>query len=247
MRFLSIFLILSFSLLAVFACSNNDDDTSTPEGEGTLEIMFEHKLNGEDLQLGAATEVAGQPVSLSLVRYWVSNIALENSQGEVITFPDGYYLVEETPDNTRKSFQLENVPTGEYTKITFAIGVEEATNASIDAAKGELSVEVGMSWNWNTGYIFLKTEGQFGAENTDFKFHVGTNPNYHSMEFMPEGGLKVKANKMTMLHYEVALESLFEGVSLSETPVVMVGPADTAAKIAKNWSGMYHLHHVQNP
>jgi hypothetical protein len=63
---------------------------------------------------------------------------------------------------------------------------------------GDLDPSDGMVWTWNTGYIFLKHEGQFldsAGILQPFVYHLGTNSGYTEIEiplqsFKMEGKLK---------------------------------------------------------
>ena len=72
---------------------------------------------------------------------------------------------------------LNDVPSGSYQGLRFSVGVDEAHNHSLDTLAGELDPGVGMSWNWNSGFIFLKAEGEVGLNSDGFEknfvFHIG--------------------------------------------------------------------------
>jgi hypothetical protein len=60
---------------------------------------------------------------------------------------------------------LSEIPAGEYNKITFTVGVDSA--GVVDGAAGGVldPATSKMFWNWNSGYIALKFEGQSSASN----------------------------------------------------------------------------------
>jgi hypothetical protein len=67
-----------------------------------------------------------EKIKISKVKYIVSNIRLEDKNGSVFTYPknESYFIVNE--ENTDSQFiNLKNVPAGDYTKITFGIGIDQ--------------------------------------------------------------------------------------------------------------------------
>ncbi|MFZ1496802.1 MAG: MbnP family protein, partial [Saprospiraceae bacterium] len=156
------------------SCSKDDD---TKEA-GTVEVEFDNiaVVNGIERQLSMVTPGStdygytngmGQNFNINLLRYYITNIKLEGPNGEVFndhvhveaTGTEGVYLVDESVPSS-SSVILKNVPAGQYNKITFTVGVEE--NAVTEgAAGGNLDpATCNMFWNWNSGYIALKFEGQ---------------------------------------------------------------------------------------
>jgi hypothetical protein len=162
------------------------DTQTTPEdtqsnAPGSVTLAFRHMDKGWSAPLSyneTGTNTSGDSFAYDFLRYWVSNVSFKHVDGTSYAVPASYYLVEETPQNTRLDVAITGVPAGEYQSVTFSVGVDKEHNASLDLMEGELSVNVGMSWNWNTGYIFFKVEGVIGADNGKFKMHVGMNENY---------------------------------------------------------------------
>lgn len=171
-------LLLSLLSLSLLSACNNDDDNPTPAAPGTLEIEFDNLaiVNGIQRQLdlqevGSSDynyqNALGQDFNLTFLRYFVSNITLEGPNGERFEDPQlaeagsssGYYLIDEATPSSQL-IKLENIPAGEYNKITFTVGVSEE-GVKEGAAGGALDPATnGMFWNWNAGYVAIKVEGQ---------------------------------------------------------------------------------------
>jgi len=86
---------------------------------------------------------------------------------------------------------IEGLEPGTFTGFTVAVGVDEEANTSIENATGDLDPAGadGMIWSWNTGYKFIKFEGEYDAkdgESGDFLFHLGHEENYKTFVF--DGG-----------------------------------------------------------
>lgn len=171
-------LFLSALSLLIFTACDKEDDNPTTDGPGTIEIEFDNLaiVNGIQRQL-ELKEVGStdynyqnsmnQDFNITFLRYFISHIVLEGPNGEQFEDPQlvdvasssGYYLIDEaTPAS--QLVKLENVPAGEYNKISFVVGVSEE-GVKEGAAGGALDPATnGMFWNWNAGYVAVKLEGQ---------------------------------------------------------------------------------------
>jgi hypothetical protein len=76
----------------------------------------------------------------------------------------------------KTSFTISNLPTGNYNRIEFIIGVDSLRNTS-GAQTGDMDPAQLMYWDWNQGYIFLKLEGNYVSPDSPqgdiFQFHIG--------------------------------------------------------------------------
>lgn len=105
--------------------------------------------------------------------YYISNVRLKKADGTWYTEPNSYHLIRHLDQQT--SFDMANFPPGEYTDISFLIGVDSLRNVS-GAQSGALDPVHQMFWDWNTGYIFLKLEGFFSSPTVsegEYAIHVG--------------------------------------------------------------------------
>jgi hypothetical protein len=189
---------LLLSVLSFQSCKD-DDQLTEP---GTLDINFDNVavVGGVQQQLSLATPGSttyaytngmSQQFNITLLRYYISDIELEGPDGA--HFHDhleasasgakGYYLVDES-DHESQHIMLENIPAGEYNKVTFTVGVDSA--GIVDGAAGGVldPATCKMFWNWNSGYIAVKFEGQSNASNggvTGAETITGDNP--HGMAY----------------------------------------------------------------
>ena len=228
----------AFGLALLLACS-----TCTRDDQARLVLEFRHQLADQPLVLDEArTTRYGQTVAIDHLRYWVSNISLADSvSGEEYTIPDSYYLIEQTPEHTRLTLALE-VPAGRYDTLAFHIGVDPEPNASLDAIAGELMPGIGMDWSWDTGYKFLRTEGELVDANEQFVIHVGGDPLYKRLRAELDQPLAIAGGEQTELTLEADVDRLFAGVDLAANLQILGGPVDSiAGKIAGNYSRMFTL------
>lgn len=176
-----IFSILSIAIV-LFISSCSDDDNGATTGPITLE--FDNVVGSANLELNTAntpfTNSKGEAYKLTWLTYYVSNIKLKKADGTVYEDPmksdgsAGYYLIDEN-DAESQEVTLENVPQGEYTEVTFTIGVD-ANQVDQGAQTGALDPAKGLFWSWNSGYIFMALEGvsPVSTEPEDvFQYHIG--------------------------------------------------------------------------
>lgn len=252
-------LFLSFMV----SCSDDDEPQM-----GEIEIEFDNVVGSDDLELNtddeAYTNSAGESYKVTTLRYYISNIVLKRSDGtmfnDVVT-PDGssgYYLVDES-DHDSQHITLQNVPTGDYTEITFTIGVD-ADQVTEGAQTGPLDPAQGMFWSWNAGYIFVMMEGLSDASSDDdsiILYHVG---GYKSDAAVPSLADNVRTKTVTLgvpamirsdrapeVHMIVDVNKFFDApnqIKFSETPVQHSPAANT--KIADNYMNTFVVDHVHN-
>ena len=132
MRFKTIMKKLFYSLLiaiSVSLTSCSDDETLT----GTLTVEFDNVVGSTNLQLNTAdkpyTNANGETYNVNWLTYYVSNMKLKRADGTY--YEDkvksdgsaGYYLIDEANAESQE-VTLKNIPMGEYTEITFTIGVD---------------------------------------------------------------------------------------------------------------------------
>lgn len=199
-------LTLVFFLFVSTSCDEENDEIKG--STGTLELKFDNATKGFDN--GSLVSDKGSTVfnlvneynnnqqyNISVLRYFISEIKLETNDGVVYeeeievsaNATKGIYLIDEAILSTQR-IVIENVPAGDYTKLTFKVGIDSGIVAE-GAAGGVLSQGGGakdtdMFWNWNAGYLAFKMEGQAAdskgravgetvteLDSTGYSFHVG--------------------------------------------------------------------------
>lgn len=178
----NIFSILILFIIIFTSLSCKEDSTEVASGPVTLE--FDNVVGTSNLQLATSntpyTNSKSEAYKVTWLTYYVSNIKLKKSDGTVFTDPvhsdgsAGYYLVDEK-DAGSQEITLQNVPSGDYTEVTFTIGVD-ASQVSQGAQTGALDPANGLFWSWNSGYIFMALEGVSPVsteEDNVFQYHVG--------------------------------------------------------------------------
>ncbi len=258
-------IIICMAALAVVSCKKNEVGYD-PNVKTKVVIEYDNIVGSQNLQLGATsyTNAAGENFTVSLFKYFVSNFKLTKADGSVYTIPQDscYFLVDESMAASLKP--VLTIPEGEYTKLSFVLGVDSLRN-TMDVSKrtGNLDVTgtaAGMYWSWNSGYIFYKMEGTSQAStqaDKSFKYHIGlfggmntptlNNIKTINIDLTSKGILKAKYGRNLSIKLNADALKMFTGsanVSIAANPVVMANAY--SATVANNYANMFSHHSTQN-
>lgn len=266
--YFSIIAVAALSLLFITSCNKEEFNVND---KGNLVIEFDNVVGDKDLQLNTGTYVnaAGETFSVSLFQYYISNIKFKTEDGREYVVPQdqSYFMIQEHKAHTH-SITIPNVPAGNYTEMSFIIGVDSLRNTMDPSQRtGVLDVanytgEEKMYWSWNSGYIFVKIEGTSpqAPEGPDgqrkFRYHVGGFGGYSSptinniktrqLSFGTEVA-KVRKDKTPEVHLKVDVLRLFNGspnISIASNPSVHFAPF--SVNIANNYVHMFKVDHIHN-
>lgn len=170
-------------LLLILVISCGDENTTTPTEMVDLEISMNHLFSGEELEGNEVyTNSSGNSLSITKLKYLLSNFSLMNSNGEEIELDSSYAFIDN--ENGRLSFNLGEVEVGSYSSISFNLGVDSlinSTDPNTFPSDSPLNPIVNdMYWNWIDGFIFLTLEGivfENGAIKDAITYHIGLNKN----------------------------------------------------------------------
>ncbi len=220
---------------------------------GFVTINFKHFVNNELLKLDSVQykNELGQTYTISKFKYYIGNIQLKNTSGKFYSSTE-YFLINEE-EEISKSIDLQNLPIGEYVEISFLLGVDSLYNCN-GAQSGALDPIKGMYWSWNTGYIFLKLEGNSTSCKTPsnmFEFHIGGYKQpYNSIREIKlklTGHIIVKENSKSSININVAIEEILKTpnkIDFSETPTIT--DQNTSSVIVNNYVDMFSVKAVSN-
>lgn len=255
-------LVLFLSTLIV-ACSD-DDDTIALTGTGMVKIEFDNSIAGNDLILGVSNPPNTQNEALTVNRlnYIVSNFTLTDVEGNTFTYPkdESYFIISEETGNTEVT--LTQIPAGNYTTLTFGVGVDQEKYQQGAEGQGTLITEAEnteMMWDWQAGYKFLNFEGSFtsggnSSSTTDFKIHMGSlgssldNYRETTLAFPNDDRALVSATMTPIIHLVADANHILDGthkIALTEQAVIMVSE-EKLPQIAQNTAAMFRVDHVHN-
>lgn len=163
-------------IIMLVSCSNSDDNNISQDVNFTFN--FSHYWDSENVTNSnfnsiQYTNANGDELSIERLRYLISKITFQNSNGTTIEL-DGYNLVDLT-NNTNLSYSPNvQIPKGSYTNVSFTFGFDDEDN--VDGAYTDLNTAI-----WNVpvmlggGYHFMQLEGKF-VDDTDaevgYQYHA---------------------------------------------------------------------------
>ena len=227
-----------------------------PATSGALKILFEPMVGDSDLILGAQTytNAAGNTYTVTMFKYYISNIKITKMDNSVWSEPNSYHLVDHSDDNTT-TITIPNVPFSNYKAIEFMIGVDSTHNVS-GAQSGDLDPAKDMFWSWNTGYIMAKCEGispQSSATNHKIEFHIGGFSGANNVLKTVSPSLNGDTAKVTsqitpIIHMSANLDEWFSAPTVVDFSILNTVnmPGSSAKSIANNYVDMFSVEHIHN-
>lgn len=273
-------LLLSF-MLVMAACSKKDDPTPDFQEENLapLSVEFDNIVGERTLAFDNTgspyKNAAGETFTVSRIQYFISNIKVTTAAGNTYTVKQdsSYFLIKGDDKATR--FAKVKVPEGDYTNLTFTLGVDSLRSTMpidkrtgvLDPAAGGGMEDGGMYWGWNSGYIFFKFEGNSNviSDNASgdptgkkqMKYHVGFFGGYSAptlnnikvinVDLRTAGIAKVRKDRQSNIHLFVDLMKVFNGKNVFKIAErPNVMFDDFSAKIAANFPEMFRHDHTEN-
>jgi hypothetical protein len=258
-RILVVLAIISLSV----SCKKDEVDTPDENKSGMLSLEFDNIIGDETLRFDSQdyTNAAGEKFSITTLKYFVSNIKLKKADGSEYVVPqaDSYFMVDGRDEDTR--FAKVIVPEGNYTSVSFVLGVDSLQNYSpIENRTGVLNLTTSsdMYWSWNSGYIFFKLEGISPAINDStginiFRYHIGgfkdAMQNIREVNVNLNNGesAQVREGLRSNIHMLVDIKKVFDGTnsfSIAQYPTIMVNPF--SMNISANFFEMFKHDHTEN-
>ena len=268
-------------MFALAACSKNEE--VVPEFVNTnlapFSIEFDNIVGDRTFSINNTgslyTNSSGEKFSISMLQYFISNVQLATADGKsyVVNPDSSYFLISGSDKATR--FARMRVPEGDYTKLTFTLGVDSLRSTmGIDKRTGVLDPAAGGShdgggvyWGWNSGYIFFKFEGNSPviSDNVNgdptgkkqFKYHIGGFGGYSAptinnikritVDLNTAGIAKVRKDRQSNVHLFVDVSKVFNGKnSFKIAEHPNVMFSDYSVNIAANLAEMFRHDHTEN-
>lgn len=240
------------ALLSFNSCRKKDDPVVN-NNPVALKFTFQNVAGNATLRLNQNwyQNQNGDSIQLSMFIYYISNIVLTRQDGSTYVEPESYHLIDESVAET-KSFTISGLPEGEYTSMSFLIGVDKNRNTS-GAQTGALDPAHGMFWDWNTGYVMAKMEGSSPSSSSPTKkffYHMGGFSGQYSVlrnvNLNFPSPAQVAAGETPNIHIKAdALEWFRTPTLLKIADISAVNtPGQAAANIADNYADMFKVDHV---
>lgn len=261
------FLIAVLFVASLYSCVRNEEK---PKGfeKGRLDVELSAKVGSKDLVLNDSVYVneKGNKFTVSMFKYYVTNIHLIDNQGNKFLVPNSYCLFDqgEAGAHTHRiehgnTAHLDSARVGVYDSIQVMIGVDVLKNHAV-GNRGALDPAKGMFWNWNTGYIFVRFEGSYlkdslnvaGGDSVLRKsliYHVGFNSNARTIKMKLPTRFEIKDGQKSTLKLEADILEMFKNPNLVDFEVSRNSMAVQALQttVANNYVNMLKVKGVTNP
>ena len=206
---------------------------------------------------GTYTNANGDDYRVSTLRYYVSNVKLLRADNSVCTLPKAYYLIDQATPATQE-LAISGVPVGDYTALSFVVGVDSARSKAGNFTEPVLNANSGMLWTMNgvDEFINLSLTGYSAkSPSTGLTFHIAgyqhatTNTIRTVTLPFPTAGspLLVRPDRTPTVHLTADINKLFSGphtIKFADTYNVMGGAP--AVRIADNLAaGMFSVSRIQ--
>jgi hypothetical protein len=249
MKFNTIFrLALVAGLVSVAACKKPVQ--IIPAKPGNVNFNFQLENNGTPISVNSGTQYTlsnGTKYTVNLSKFYINDVRLISNAGATVSAANHTLIDFETGKTT---FALKAVPGDKYKSIVFNLGVNSDNNHT-GAQEGDLDPSKGMIWDWSTGYIFFKHEGQFidatGATK-NLIYHYGTDKAFVSTITLPISSLlEINANNPNAI-ISLDLNKLYTGLDFNVDYNRQSNDAASVSWIAKlkaNFPGAFVLKSIQ--
>lgn len=253
-RFAAIAAALALTTALVTGCKK-DADPSTPQ-TGVFAVELENGVGTLPLNLSTDTytTAAGDRFTVSTFKYFISNLALTKADGGTYAVPNSYFLVDQAkPDS--QHLNLQDVPVGDYTGLSFTVGVDSA-RTKVGNFTGALAADPGMFWDWSKEFKNVVLEGTSPQSPTGgLVFHIagfkganGANNTIRTVSpaFPANTKLLIRPDHAPEIHLHVDVLALFgtpNPVRFATVYNTMGGPA--SVRVADNIAaGMFAVEHI---
>lgn len=202
-------------------------------------LKIDLKFNQKSIQLGEKYISKNDTLTLQTIKFYLSSFEINYNDSSTYKEDRSYHLIDiEKPESLKLSLKSDSNKT--IKSIKFNIGVDSLASVS-GANAGDLDLQNGMYWAWQSGYINMKIEGKSNSCKTrknQFHFHVGgyLKPNYAMRNININCNNKI--NNEIIINVDFA--KLFDIVHLIETNSIMI-PGKEAMKIADESVKMFSI------
>ncbi|MPS64230.1 MbnP family protein [Chryseobacterium sp.] len=270
-KFLSLSFI-AFTFFTFISCRSNDEDDSSAEAKGNLQLKFENGFtNLGDIVLNQTTQTSsqGQKHQFSNMKYVISNISLIDENGNEFKYhennPDkGAFIIDQADAIAGIVYvNLNEIPKNNYKKIKLGLGISQ--NAYLLGQDGQAEFwnkakQKGMSWSWAAGYVFVKLEGKYGINSLDTEFmnHTGNMGNvmangtpdlYREITLNLPTTARVTNQIIPSIHILADFNQYLSGeipLVLNSTNDMMMGSSQHLVNVTDNLTKMFKVDHVHN-
>jgi hypothetical protein len=253
---LSALVLLLLTAASLLSSCKKDADSDIQPGIGSVNVAISNVAGTSPIALDgtAYTTASGETFTVKTLEYYISNIKLSKADGTTYAVPSSYYLVNVAKPSSQQ-FTISNVPTGDYTGVSFVVGVDSTTTkADPLSLTGDLNPANNMYWAWASGHIFMKLEGTVTSvtPNKALTCHIGgyRAPYSAIVTATPSlngNTLQIRAERTSNVQLTADVLKMFDGANhiALNTFVTTMEPSATSVQLANNYAaGMFKIQQV---
>lgn len=189
-------LLFLFIITSVFFSCKKNSEISPKNAWGNLTVYFENRVADENLIL--SDDYTEQwylspnqdSFTVSKYNYYITNMVFHSEDGTELSSKDFNFLIK-ADDEMTHFWEFSEVPLGTFTSVSFTLGVDSIYNVS-GVHEGVFDPIHGMYWDWNTGYIMAKFEG-----------NSPVSPAFNGMISIHLGGYKGRFSTIRKMHLDL--------------------------------------------
>ncbi len=172
------YMLVLLSITAI-ACQDDDDEFGPPKAPtGNWPVRLSFHIDNQPLIFDSVlyTNAAGNNYGIHLLQFYLSDFEFTDASGNKFNSDTVVYADARYPETL--VFNVEGIPPGSYTGLSFRIGMDSLHNMSNCLPPTMINMNMAWPEPMGGGYHFLKLEGTFmDPVNTyGYAMHLGTCP-----------------------------------------------------------------------
>ena len=255
-RLLWIVLVLIVSNSCVKDPALKKPETPPADTSRYIQFKFNARCSGKNLLCNSNSwynNLQGDSFTVLKFQYFISNITFIKNDGTSLTLANEYHLLKHQINKTQ--FTLQQATKGSYTAVEFLIGVDSLRNIS-GAQSGDLDPGNDMFWDWTTGYIFYKLEGQYKNSATqparEYAVHIGGFQGRYSclrkVRVLFNSILEINKPGITQIIFNVDVDELFKTpYSIGFDDYYNAVTLPMFQNLSYNYSDMFSVNEIISP
>ncbi|MEI6815286.1 MAG: MbnP family protein [Bacteroidota bacterium] len=218
---MAMIIMLSFAIISNESCKKSEPNI-TPTPYGSFYFHIHTGIGGAEVDTSTiGIDSLGRRFKMSLGQFYINNIILKKADGTTFPIKSTVYLLKKMSNET---YYLDSVPAGNYSSITFDVGVDDVSNhvnPANFASSSPLYIQNPSMWFGSTssGYMFMNVQGMAdtsannnGTVNFPFTLQLGTSSDLRTVN-MPNTPFTITAKIDNYYHMMADYGKLFQGVS----------------------------------
>jgi hypothetical protein len=250
-KIVKIVFVLCVLLSGMISCKKNTETPappappapSTPMGAISFHIHSSVDTSEVMLSMPSMPDMGGMPVKdssgrnirLDIAQFYISGVTLKRADGSSFTLDKVYIL----KNIGQEDYLIGNVPAGNYVGVSFKVGLDAFTNATLPQSHASDSPLSAQKPSMNIQGKVDTSAKNNGSINWPISYQIGSNAQLQTVN-LPAKQLVVVANGNQRMHLIADYAKILKGLNFKtqNTATPWDNPA-ISAQIAKNIPAMF--------